>query len=164
MKTPSTLSLESLREPLQKRRPRVQHTPPKRKKEPRAAIARVLSPIELSAKEKLEILQRLDRYRKWQALGELRFCLACAQIINGYDILVVGGNRETDSLRLICPTQGCQSTAKDWVIPSNEVPARMSMLEEEEAARWKKTTVKLMCRGKHTKVTPNGAIGLTAIR
>lgn len=163
MKTPSTLSLESLREPLQKRRPRVRHPQPKRRQEPRAALALVLSPIELSDKERLEILQRLDRYRNWQALGELRFCLACARIINGYDILVLGSTRETHPLRLICPTRGCQSTPKDWVIPTNEVLARMSMLEEEEAAQWKKTTVKGRCQASTLKLQRNGAIGFTTI-
>ena len=92
----------------------------------------LLSPIELSNTEKLEILQRLDRYRKWQSLDEKRYCLACAQILDGDDILVVGGTRGTGPLRLVCPTRGCHSIPMDWVIPTDEVLARMSMLEQEE--------------------------------
>ena len=92
----------------------------------------LLSPIELSSTEKLEILRRLDRYRKWSALDEKRYCLACGQILDGNKVSVVGGTRGTGPLRLICPTRGCHSIPMDWVIPTDEVLARMSMLEEEE--------------------------------
>ena len=92
----------------------------------------LLAPIELSGAEKLEMLQRLDRYRKWRSLDEKRYCLACGQIIEGRDILVVGGTRGTGPLRLICPTRNCHSIPMDWVIPNDEVLARMSTLQVEE--------------------------------
>jgi len=92
----------------------------------------LLAPIELSAAERLEILQRLDRYRKWHSLDDKRYCLACGQVIEGREILVVGGTRGTGPLRLICPSRGCHSIPMDWVIPSDKVLARMSMLQEEE--------------------------------
>jgi len=95
-------------------------------------VMALLAPIELSGAEKLEILQRLDRYRKWRALDEKRYCLACGQIIEGRDILVVGGTRGTGPLRLTCSTRNCHSIPMDWVIPSDEVLARMSMLQDEE--------------------------------
>ena len=91
-----------------------------------------LAPIELSGAYKLEILQRLDRYRKWQSLEEKRYCLACGQIIEGRDIQVVGGTRGTGPLRLVCPTRACHSIPMDWVIPTDEVLARMSMLQDKE--------------------------------
>lgn len=91
-----------------------------------------LASIELSGAEKLEILQRLDRYRKWQSVDERRYCLACGQIIEGRDILVVGGTRGTGPLRLTCPTRNCHSIPMDWIIPSDEVLARMSMLQAED--------------------------------
>src|SRR5438046_7818969 len=92
----------------------------------------ILVPIELSGAETLELLQRLDRYRKWHSLEEKRYCLACGRIIEGRGILIVGGTRGTGPLRLICPTEGCHSIPMDWVIPTDEVLARMSMLEQEE--------------------------------
>jgi hypothetical protein len=98
----------------------------------------LLAPIELSDAEKLEILQRLDRYRKWHSLDDKRYCLACGQIIEGHDILAVGGTRGTGPLRLICSTRNCHSIPMDWVIPTDEVLARMSMLEEEEPLPRKK--------------------------
>ena len=92
----------------------------------------LLAPIELSNAEKLEILQRLDRYRKWHALDEKRYCLACGHIIEGRDVLVIGGTRGTGPLRLVCPTRGCHSIPMDWIIPTDEVLARMSMLQDDE--------------------------------
>ncbi len=105
------------------------------------AMSPLLSPIELSDAEKLEILQRLDRYRKWHSLEEKRYCLACGHIINGHGVLVVGGTRGTGPLRLICPTERCHSIPMDWVIPSDEVLARMSLLEAEESLSRRKTIV-----------------------
>jgi hypothetical protein len=93
----------------------------------------LLAPIELSGAEKLEILRRLDRYRKWQSLEEKRYCLACGQIIEGRDILVIGGTRGTGPLRLVCPTRNCHSIPMDWVIPSDEVLARMSVSYEQDS-------------------------------
>jgi hypothetical protein len=93
----------------------------------------LLAPIELSGPEKLEILQRLDRYRKWRSLEEKRYCLACGQLIEGRDIQVVGGTRGTGPLRLICPTHNCHSIPMDWVIPSDEVLARMSVLPDQDS-------------------------------
>ena len=93
----------------------------------------LLTPIELSGAEKLEILQRLDRYRKWHSLEEKRYCLACGQIIEGREVLVVGGTRGSGPSRLICPTRDCHSIPMDWVIPTDEVLARMSLLQEEES-------------------------------
>jgi hypothetical protein len=93
----------------------------------------ILAPIEVSGADKLEILRRLDRYRKWQSLDEKRYCLACGQIIEGRDILVVGGTRGTGPLRLICPTSNCHSIPMDWVIPNDEVLARMSVLQRQDS-------------------------------
>jgi hypothetical protein len=92
----------------------------------------LLTPIELADPEKLEILRRLDRYRKWHSLDDERYCLACGCILNGHGVLVVGGTRGTGPLRLICPTHRCHAIPMDWVIPTDEVLARMSMLENEE--------------------------------
>jgi hypothetical protein len=91
------------------------------------------APIEFSGADKLEILQRLDRYRKWPSLEEKRYCLACGQIIEGRDILVVGGTRGTGPLRLVCPTRNCHSIPMDWVIPNDEVLARMSVLQKQDS-------------------------------
>ena len=99
----------------------------------------LLAPIVLSGTEKLEILQRLDRFRKWHSLDDKRYCLACGQVIEGRNVLVVGGTRGTGPLRLICPTRNCHSIPMDWVIPTDEVLTRMSTLPEEETLPRKTT-------------------------
>ena len=91
----------------------------------------LLAPRDLSSAEKHDVLRRLDRYRKWHSLDEKRYCLACGQVINGHEIQVVGGTRGTGPLRLICPTRGCHSIPMDWVIPTDQVLARTSMLQEQ---------------------------------
>jgi hypothetical protein len=93
-----------------------------------AAMA-LLLPIELSDQDKLAILQRLDQFRKWRSLEEKRYCLACGQIIEGHAIQIVGGTRGTGPLRVFCPTRGCHSIPMDWVLPTDEVLARTSMLQ-----------------------------------
>ena len=92
----------------------------------------LLAPIELSNAEKLELLQRLDRYRKWSSLDDKRYCLACGRLIDGHGILVVGGTRGTGPLRLVCSRRGCHSIPMDWVIPNDKVLARISILQEED--------------------------------
>ena len=93
----------------------------------------LLPPIQLTTNEKLEILQRLDRYRKWRSLDDKRYCLACGQLINGHDIFVVGGTRGTGPLRLTCSTPQCHAIPMDWVIPTDEVLERMSILDGEKS-------------------------------
>jgi hypothetical protein len=91
----------------------------------------LLFPIELSATDKLEVLKRLDRFRKWSSLDEQRYCLVCGRIIKGREIYVVGGTRGTGPLRAICPTRGCHSIPMDWVLPTGEVLANISPLQAE---------------------------------
>lgn len=96
------------------------------------SMSLLLSPIVLSNQEKLELLQRLDRFRKWQSLSEKRYCLACGRIIDGHGIQVVGGTRGTGPLRLICPTERCHSIAMDWVLPTDQALGRLALSGKDE--------------------------------
>ena len=96
-----------------------------------APAVALLHPIEFPDPEKLEILQRLDHYRKWRSLEEKRYCLVCGKIIAGHDIQVIGGTRGAGPLRMICSTRGCHSIPMDWVLPTDEVLAKMSMSENQ---------------------------------
>jgi hypothetical protein len=99
----------------------------------------LLAAIQFADPDKLEILRHLDRYRTWRSLDEKRYCLACGRIINGHDIQVVGGTRGTGPLRVVCPTRGCHSIPMDWVIPTDEVLANMSILQNEPIGDGSKT-------------------------
>jgi hypothetical protein len=82
--------------------------------------------------EKLEVLRRLDQFRQWHSLDEKRYCLVCGKLITGRQIQVTGGTRGNGAVRLSCPTQNCNSIAMDWVLPTDEILARVEKLAEEE--------------------------------
>ncbi|MFN2542636.1 MAG: hypothetical protein ABR514_10795 [Chthoniobacterales bacterium] len=95
----------------------------------------LLSPIQFAEADKLQILRHLDRHRTWRSLDEKRYCLACGNIIQGHDIQIVAGTRDTEPLRVICPTPDCHSISMDWVIPTDEVLASTSILRRQPAAK-----------------------------
>ena len=86
----------------------------------------------LSDEENLEALRRLDQFRQWHSLEEKRYCLVCGNLISGRQIQVAGGTRGNGPLRLSCPTEGCNSIPMDWVLPTDEILARVEKLVEEE--------------------------------
>jgi len=105
----------------------------------------LLPPLKLSEQEKLEALQRLDRFRKWRSLDEKRYCLVCSTIITGREIHIMGGTRGTGPLRVICPSHGCHSIPMDWVLPTDEVLAKIADAPAAAASSdqrgWRKTSV-----------------------
>jgi len=96
-------------------------------------------PIKLSDADKLDVLCRLDQFRQWRSLEEKRYCLVCGKIITGQQIQLTGGTRGNGALRLGCPTERCNSIPMDWVMPTDEILAkveeRMAAEEREAAAR-----------------------------
>jgi len=89
-------------------------------------------PITLSDADKLDALRRLDQFRQWRSLDERRYCLVCGKIITGGQIQVAGGTRENGPLRLSCPTERCNSMPMDWVLPTDEILARMERVTAGE--------------------------------
>ena len=90
------------------------------------------TPNRLSDGEKLEALQRLDQFRHWHSLDEERYCLVCGNLITGRQIHVAGGTRGNGPLRLNCPTQACNSIPMDWVLPTDEILAKIERMTAEE--------------------------------
>jgi hypothetical protein len=86
----------------------------------------------LSDTDKLDVLCRLDQFRQWRSLEEKRFCLVCGQIITGRQIQVAGGTRGNGSLRLSCPTESCNSIPMDWVLPTDEILAKVEKMVAAE--------------------------------
>src|SRR5215471_6775273 len=99
--------------------------------------------MKLSDEEKLEVLRRLDQFRQWHSLDEKRYCLVCGTLISGRQIKVAGGTRGNGPLRLSCPTEGCNSIPMDWVLPTDEILAKVEKwaAEERKAAELKSATV-----------------------
>jgi hypothetical protein len=86
----------------------------------------------LPGNEKLEALRRLDQFRKWHSLDEKRYCLVCGELITGRQIQIAGGTRGNGPLRLSCPTERCNSIPMDWVLPTDEILAKVERAAEEE--------------------------------
>ena len=92
--------------------------------------------ISLPDAEKLNVLRRLDRFRQWHSLDDKRYCLVCGKIITGHQIQVAAGTRGNGALRLSCPSDRCNSIPMDWMLPTDEVLAKVETLaaKEHEAA------------------------------
>src|SRR3954466_15077377 len=86
----------------------------------------------LADNEKLELLRRFDQFRHWHSLDEKRYCLVCGKLMSGRQIQVTGGTRGNGPLRLGCPTEKCNSIPMDWMLPTNEVLAKVEKLVAEE--------------------------------
>ncbi len=52
-----------------------------------------LPTIEVSGKERLKLLQRLDPARGWENLRDQRYCPFCRGIFSGREVGIVGGTR-----------------------------------------------------------------------
>jgi hypothetical protein len=103
----------------------------------------LITPTKLSDGEKLEVLRRLDQFRQWHSLEEKRYCLVCGTVISGRQIRVGGGTRGNGPLRLSCSTEQCNSIPMDWVLPTDEILAKVqkTAAEERKAAEIKATAV-----------------------
>jgi hypothetical protein len=86
----------------------------------------------LADNEKLDVLRRLDQFRQWHSLDDKRYCLVCGILITGRQIQVSGGTRGYGPLRLSCPTERCNSIPMDWVLPTNEILAKVEKMAEEQ--------------------------------
>lgn len=89
-------------------------------------------PVRLPDADKLDALRRLDQFRQWRSLDEKRFCLVCGNIITGRQIRVAGGTHGNGPLRLSCPTERCNSIPMDWVLPTDEILAKVERMAAQE--------------------------------
>ena len=90
------------------------------------------SEARLAGNDKLEVLRRLDQFRQWHSLDDKRYCLVCGKLISGRQVQVTGGTRGNGPLRLNCPTKKCNSIPMDWMLPTNEVLAKVEKLAADE--------------------------------
>ena len=94
----------------------------------------LLSLIRLSDEEKLNVLRRLDQFRRWHSLDEKRYCLVCGEIFTGREIQVIESTDGDVPLRLVCPTEDCHAIPMEWVPPTEDVLIKIAMVEAE--CRW----------------------------
>ena len=87
--------------------------------------------VTLSDDEQLEVLRRLDQFREWRSLDERRYCLVCGTIVSGRQIQIADGT-PNGPVQLKCPTDGCNSIPMDWVLPTDEILAKVESMASEE--------------------------------
>ena len=85
-----------------------------------SSLVKTTSPVRLDPADRLILLRRLDRFRKWQSLDDRRFCRCCHKLISGRQIEVIDATTQDEPSRVACPTTDCPSTVEDWVYP-NEI-------------------------------------------
>ena len=88
--------------------------------------------ISLPDAKKLNVLRRLDQLRQWHSLDDKRYCLVCGNIITGHQIRVAAGTSGKPALRLSCPSDGCNSIPIDWMLPTDEILAKVEMAAAKE--------------------------------
>lgn len=98
------------------------------------SVTMVVSPmVTLSDTEKLEALRGLDQFRQWRSLEDKRYCLVCGNIITGRQIQVWSGTGAISRLQVNCPTEGCNSIAMDWVLPTDEILEKVEQMAGEQS-------------------------------
>jgi hypothetical protein len=80
-----------------------------------SSLVKMTSSVRLDAADRLILLRRLDRFRKWESLDDRRFCRCCHKFISGRQIEVIDATAEDGTLRIVCPTTDCPSNVEDWV-------------------------------------------------
>ena len=68
---------------------------------------------DLSAVDRLKILQATDNYRPWYSLDDQRVCAICMRTIDGRRIEIKG---QRGQYTLHCPTPGCLSNFRHWFL------------------------------------------------
>jgi hypothetical protein len=86
----------------------------------KVSSVKMASPVRLDPADRLILLRRLDRFRKWQSLDDRRFCRCCHKLISGRQIEVIDVTAPDEAWHLACPTTHCPSDIEDWVYP-NEI-------------------------------------------
>jgi hypothetical protein len=66
----------------------------------------------LTAEERLDVLRKADRLRKWNSLDDERVCVVCRRILSGRQIEIE--RDQHGRYRLHCPTEGCPSYVDHW--------------------------------------------------
>jgi hypothetical protein len=69
-------------------------------------------PRHLIPEERLQILRKADRFRRWNSLDDERVCVVCERIFSGRQIEIIRDQRGRQLLK--CPTDGCPSFVAHW--------------------------------------------------
>lgn len=106
-----------------------------------------LPSLNLSPREHLELIRRLDREHPWESLGDERYCSVCREVFSASDIEIVGGTRAFGPLRLQCPTLRCTAAPDSWLPVSNRrTRARAGRGRAPASGRWVSTVRRIAAK------------------
>ncbi len=71
----------------------------------------------LASEDKLAALRRGDPHHRWESLDDRCSCILCERTFSGRQVEVAIG--ASGRVRLRCPSEGCNATPREWVIPGN---------------------------------------------
>jgi hypothetical protein len=67
---------------------------------------------QLSAAERLAVLQMIDTHRAWHSLLDRRLCRRCTKSFRGWEVRLE--QKADGGYDLRCPTEGCDSPPEHW--------------------------------------------------
>jgi hypothetical protein len=83
-------------------------------------------PTDPQPEERLEILRKADRFRKWSSLDHERVCVVCERIFSGRQVEII---RDQGGRYLLkCPTDGCPSLVAHWFYVGRAAASAASVL------------------------------------
>jgi hypothetical protein len=80
----------------------------------------------LTLDERLDVLRKADRFRKWSSLDDERVCVVCERIFSGRQIDIERDQRGGHVLH--CPTEGCPSFVAHWFYVSGTAKTPANVL------------------------------------
>jgi hypothetical protein len=80
----------------------------------------------LTPEQRLDVLRKTDRLRKWSSLDDERVCVVCERIFSGRQIEIVRDQRGRYLLQ--CPTRGCPAYVAHWFYVGNAASAASHVL------------------------------------
>ncbi|HEX8678907.1 MAG TPA: hypothetical protein VF683_03035 [Chthoniobacterales bacterium] len=86
-----------------------------------------LPSLNLSARDHLDLIRRLDREHSWSSLSDQRYCMECHEVFSAGEVEIVGGTRALGPLRLQCPTPRCTASPDHWLPVGDRRPTSSSL-------------------------------------
>src|SRR5262249_29399416 len=75
----------------------------------------MMSPVRLDPADRLILLRRLDRFRKWQSPDDRRFCRCCHKFTTGRQIQVIDATAQERSFQVPYPAKDFAFNLDDLV-------------------------------------------------
>ena len=107
----------------------------------------------LSSEEKLAALRKGDPNHKWVSLDDKLNCILCDRTFSGRMVDISIG--ATGRVRLRCPSDGCNGTPREWVIPGNPLVSAKAWQDWVRVLDGKRPRVRAAAQQQQKQVAAN---------